>query len=63
MKRGVLILLVLCLISPINVSAGAVVKAGAVCTKLNTTTTVSGYKYTCIKGGKKYIWSKGIKVA
>jgi M6 family metalloprotease-like protein len=29
---------------------------------LKSTTTVSGYKYTCIKSGKKLIWSKGVKV-
>jgi M6 family metalloprotease-like protein len=42
--------------------AKAAVKAGATCTKLKSTTTVSGYKYTCIKSGKKLVWSKGIKV-
>jgi len=43
--------------------AGAAVKAGATCTKLNSTTTVSGYKYSCIKSGKKLVWSKGVKIA
>jgi M6 family metalloprotease-like protein len=42
--------------------ATAAVKAGGTCTKLKSTTTVSGYKYTCIKSGKKLIWSKGVKV-
>ncbi|MSZ06126.1 MAG: hypothetical protein F2656_03275, partial [Actinobacteria bacterium] len=43
-------------------SKAAAPKAGAACTKLNTTTTVSGYKYTCMKSGKKLVWSKGVKV-
>ena len=42
--------------------ATAAVKAGATCTKLKSTATVSGYKYTCIKSGKKLVWSKGVKV-
>jgi len=29
------------------IPASAAVKAGATCTKLNVTTTLSGYKYTC----------------
>jgi len=42
--------------------ATAAVKAGATCTKLKSTTKVSGYKYTCIKSGKKLVWSKGVRV-
>ncbi|KGA18222.1 hypothetical protein GM50_9265 [freshwater metagenome] len=44
------------------VPASGAVKAGAACKKLKSTTTVSGYKYTCIKSGKKLVWSKGVKV-
>ena len=43
--------------------ASGAVKAGASCPKLKATTTVSGYKYTCTKSGKKLVWSKGVKVA
>ena len=42
--------------------AFAAVKAGSTCTKLNSTTTVGGYRFTCIKSGKKLVWSKGVKV-
>jgi hypothetical protein len=56
----VLLSLLLSLVTP-SYSFGAV-KAGSVCKKLNSTTTVSGYKYTCIKSGKKLVWSKGLKV-
>ena len=57
-----LITLILVLTSFSQVS-NAAVKAGGSCTKLNAKTTVSGYKYTCIKSGKKLVWSKGVKVA
>ena len=40
--------------------ASAAVKSGDKCTKLTATTIVSGKKYTCIKSGKKLIWSKGV---
>ena len=42
--------------------AGAAVKAGVACSTKGQLKTVSGYKYTCIKSGKKLIWSKGVKV-
>jgi hypothetical protein len=44
------------------VPASAAVTAGSPCTKLNFTSEVAGYKYTCIKSGKKLVWSKGIKI-
>jgi hypothetical protein len=42
--------------------AFASAKAGANCTKLNSTTIISGYKYKCIKFGKKKIWTQSSKV-
>ena len=55
-----LIFLFTSLITPLSSAAA---KAGTKCTKLNTTTTVAGVKYTCIKSGKKLIWSKGVAVS
>jgi hypothetical protein len=46
-----------------SIAAHAAVKSGATCPKLAATSTLAGYKYTCIKSGKKLIWSKGVKVA
>jgi M6 family metalloprotease-like protein len=47
----------------LNVSlAEATVKSGASCSKINATSTVSGYKYTCIKSGKKLVWNKGVAI-
>jgi hypothetical protein len=43
-------------------NAYGVVKQGSSCSKLGASSTVKGYKYTCIKSGKKLVWSKGVKV-
>ena len=40
-------------------AATTTVKAGAACSKTGATTVVKTLKYTCIKSGKKLIWSKG----
>lgn len=45
-----------------TVSAEAASKAGTKCSKINATSTSGGYKFTCIKSGKKLIWSKGVKL-
>jgi len=56
-----LLALVLSLTSLVSV-AQAAVKAGSACSKLGSTSTVSGKKYTCIKSGKKLVWNKGMVV-
>lgn len=48
------------LIAPMN--AMAAVKAGDACKKAGSTATVKGKKFTCIKSGKKLVWSKGVVV-
>ena len=67
MKRFLRLLLVMALLTPFEYSLisganAAVAKAGGTCTKLNSTSTVNGYKFTCVKSGKKLVWSKGVKV-
>jgi hypothetical protein len=37
-------------------------KQGSSCKKAGTTSTVNGLKYTCVKSGKKLVWSKGVTV-
>lgn len=50
-----------CLVLTLNLStATAAVKPGTTCKKLGHISTSAGIKYTCIKSGKKYIWSKGV---
>jgi hypothetical protein len=44
-------------------SAYGAVKQGSSCKKMGTTSTVNGLKYTCVKSGKKLVWSKGVKVS
>lgn len=46
-------------LTPVN----AVVKAGAKCAKAGNTEVVKGKSYTCIKSGKKLVWSKGIPLS
>lgn len=43
-----------------STSASAVAKQGSVCKKAGMTSTVKGVKFTCIKSGKKLVWSKGV---
>ena len=63
MKRRLIALLVASIfLIQMNDISNAAVKAGSACPKLNSTSTSGGYKYTCIKSGKKLIWSKGVKI-
>jgi hypothetical protein len=43
-------------------SAVAAVKTGDTCKKVGLTATANGNKYTCIKSGKKLVWSKAVMV-
>lgn len=58
MKRLLALVVALSMISipPVN----AAVKSGANCPKVKATATVKGLKYTCIKSGKRLVWSKGV---
>jgi hypothetical protein len=42
--------------------ASSAVKPGTVCKKLGQISTSNGFKYTCVKIGKKLVWNKGIKL-
>jgi hypothetical protein len=37
-------------------------KPGSVCKKVGQSITVSSKKYTCVKSGKKLLWSKGVAI-
>ena len=45
------------------VPAHAAVKAGAKCNKTGLTSIAAGKTYTCIKSGKKLVWSKGLPLS
>ena len=51
--------LVLSLFTPI---ASAAVKPGTKCAKQGQTITYAAIKHTCVKSGKKLVWSKGVAV-
>lgn len=62
MKRIKLLILISLSASLISNPTFAAVKAGSSCSKLNSTSTVAGIKYTCIKSGNKLIWNLGVKI-
>jgi hypothetical protein len=64
MKRISATIIIGCLVLSLNLSnATAAVKPGTACKKLGQINTSAGIKYTCIKSGKKFVWSNGVKVA
>lgn len=46
---------------PMNPAAAAA-KAGGACAKFKSTSIVKGYKFTCVKSGKKLVWKKGVVI-
>ena len=58
MRKALAIFLGCCLLSVyISTPAHSAVKFGSTCKKLGAKTTSSGTKFTCVKSGKKLIWS------
>jgi polyhydroxybutyrate depolymerase len=55
--------LLVALLSPCSGAIGAEIRSGNSCTKLNATTQSNGLRFTCVKSGKKLIWSKGVKIS
>lgn len=62
MKRLIPIALVaaISLVTPQQSQGAIQAKAGAKCTKANSTQTVSNKRFTCIKLGSRLIWNKGV---
>jgi len=64
MKKSITLLLSCILFSYMfTATAFGAVKAGTPCNKAGSTSIASGKKYTCVKSGKKLIWSKGVVIA
>lgn len=62
-KRGLVFITAGSLLFGITVATAAnPPKPGTLCAKLGDTKTLGNLKYTCIKSGKKLVWSKGSKV-
>ena len=63
MRRKVAFVLLFVLFIPtITPTMAATPKAGAKCTKLGSTSTAAGKKFTCIKTGSKTVWDKGVVI-
>jgi len=63
MRKVISVLAVTALVSTASSpTAFGAVKAGSPCTKAGGTSTLAGMKYTCVKSGKKLMWSKGVVI-
>lgn len=63
MRRSLATLLIASCVLLTNLSpASSAVKPGDTCKKLGQTSTSSGYKFSCVKSGKKLVWNKGVKL-
>ena len=63
MKRLIMLTVSVILVcTSMTPGADAAAKAGGSCKQLGAFSTFAGLKYTCIKSGKKLVWSKGVKV-
>ena len=63
MKRLVVGMSLLVILSNLPAYSANLPKAGLTCSKQGVTKTHQGKKFTCIKSGKKLVWSKGVVVA
>ena len=59
-RKGLLAITVVLLLSLVTPLQAATPKAGAKCTKVGTTVTAAGKKFTCVKSGTKLVWNKGV---
>lgn len=46
-----------------NTHANAAAKPITICKKVGQTTSLNGYKFTCVKSGNKIVWNSGVKIA
>jgi len=60
MKKFLIVLLSLSFLS--TDASFAAIRVGSICSVKGQVKTVSGYKYTCIKSGKKLVWNKVVVV-
>jgi hypothetical protein len=59
-KKLIVFMLALAMISAPLASSAAAPKPGASCSKVGTKITTSGKVYTCVKSGSKRVWNKGV---
>ena len=58
-RVAVAVVLLLALATPLQ---AATPKAGTKCTKVGSTATAGGKKFTCVKSGTKLVWNKGVAI-
>jgi len=61
-KKVVLLAVSALVLATITPFANAAVKPGTACSKQGQTITYAAIKHTCVKSGKKLVWSKGVAV-
>lgn len=61
-KRFKFLLILTLFHSALVYPANAAVRAGDSCLKLNSTASIAGIKFTCIKVNNRLVWNKGIKI-
>jgi hypothetical protein len=57
--RLIAVLISMVLVAP---NSYAAVKAGSACSKAGIKSVSAGKTYTCVKSGKKLVWSKGVAI-
>ena len=63
MRKSLSGLIIFCLLLfPTQFLNAASLKAGSTCAKLGQNQIVNGYRFTCIKSGKKLVWDKGVAI-
>lgn len=63
MKRSIALMVSIVFVgNSLAMPAFGAVKAGAPCTKVGARSTAAGKKFTCVKSGKKFVWSKGVAI-
>ena len=62
-KRISTLLSLVVLSSVLSTPAFSAVKAGTTCKKVGSIATSAGKKFTCVKSGKKLIWSRGVALS
>ena len=62
MKKGMVGLVALLLISLLPANSATPPKAGSICSRQGSTQVYQAKKFTCIKSGKKLVWNKGVAI-
>ncbi len=63
-RLSLILIMIICLVLvPISAVDAIELKAGAKCSKVGLSKISKGSRFTCVKSGKKLVWSKGQKIS